>query len=184
MSRETRGNTARRFAVCRCVVIYELTAESLLERPLPAVFAFFADARTLEAITPPWLHFEVLSPAPTRMAPGVLIDYRLRLRGVPLSWRSEITAWEPPFRFVDEQRKGPYRLWVHEHTFETRGAATVAVDRVWYAAPGGALVNLLFVAADLERIFAFRQRTMTGKFGGRFTPVKIRRLGPGDSQGL
>lgn len=115
---------------------FELTAESVLERSLPEVFAFFAEARNLEAITPPWLRFEVLTPEPIRMAAGTLVDYRLRLRGVPLSWRSEISAWEPPFRFVDEQTRGPYRLWVHEHTFESSGSFTVARDRVRYSAPG------------------------------------------------
>ena len=162
---------------------FELTAESVLERSLPEVFAFFAEARNLEAITPPWLRFEVLTAEPIRMAVGTPVDYRLRLRGVPLSWRSKISAWEPPFRFVDEQRRGPYRLWVHEHTFESSGSFTVARDRVRYSAPGGALANRLLVAPDLRRIFAFRQEALTRRFGGRFTPVSIRRVGPDGSAG-
>lgn len=155
---------------------FELTAESVLERPLPEMFAFFADARNLEVITPPWLRFELHTRGPIRMTAGTLIDYRLRLRGVPTYWRSEISAWEPPFRFVDEQRRGPYRLWVHEHTFDSSSSGTVARDRVRYAVPGGALANRLFVAPDLRKIFTFRQETLTRVFGGHFTPVKIRCL--------
>ena len=162
---------------------FELTAECVLERSLSEVFAFFAEVRNLEAITPPWLRFELRTRESIRMAAGTLVDYRLRLRGVPLSWRSEISVWEPPFRFVDEQRRGPYRLWVHEHTFESSGSFTVARDRVRYSASGGALANRLLVAPDLRRIFAFRQEALTRRFGGRFTPVSIRRLGPDGSAG-
>lgn len=93
-------------AVAR-VRTFELTCEVMLPRPPGEVFPFFADARNLERLTPPWLRFEVLTPEPIEMRRSAVIDYRLRLRGVPVRWRSEITAWEPPFRFVDEQRRGP-----------------------------------------------------------------------------
>ena len=109
---------------------FELTSEVMLPRPPAEVFPFFADARNLERLTPAWLRFEVLTAGPIEMRPGAAIDYRLRLRGVPIRWRSEITAWEPPFRFVDEQRRGPYRLWVHEHRFEEREGRTLASDHV------------------------------------------------------
>jgi len=99
------------------------------------------------------------------MNPGALIDYRLRLRGIPIRWQSEITAWEPPHRFVDEQRRGPYRQWIHEHTFVEQEGGTLARDRVQYAVPGGSLVNYLFVARDLKRVFAFREETLLGIFG-------------------
>ena len=81
---------------------FELTSEVMLPRPRDEVFPFFADARNLERLTPPWLRFEVLTPGPIAVRPAVEIDYRLRLRGVPLRWRSAITVWEPPFRFVDD----------------------------------------------------------------------------------
>ena len=141
-----------------------------LAAPLESVFAFFADAANLELLTPGWLHFRILSPLPLAMAAGTRIDYRLRLRGVRIRWQSEITAWEPPYRFVDEQRKGPYRVWIHEHRFavesrEGRAPLVVASDRVEYAVPGGRLVNRLFVARDLRRIFAYRGDRLRERFG-------------------
>ena len=138
----------------------------LLTRPRDEVFPFFADARNLEYLTPPWLRFTMLTPEPVAMQPGTLIDYRLRVRGVPLRWRSEITAWEPPYRFVDEQRHGPYRLWIHEHGFEeTPEGRTLAHDTVRYAVPGGWLVDRLLVRRDLERIFEYRRTVLRNLFG-------------------
>ena len=136
--------------------VFTLQNEVWLPRQIDEVFEFFSDAYNLEALTPPMLRFEVLTPAPIRMAVGTLIDYRLRLRGVPVRWQSEITAWEPPFRFVDEQRRGPYSMWVHEHMFEERDGGTLAKDNVNYAVPGGALVHRLFVARDVRKIFEYR----------------------------
>ena len=144
---------------------FELIREVLLPRPPAEVFPFFADARNLERLTPPWLRFEVLTPGRIEMRRGAAIDYRLRLRGVPVRWRSEITAWEPPFRFVDEQRRGPYRLWIHEHRFEEREGRTLAGDRVRYAVPGGRLVDRLLVRPDLERIFEYRRDVLRETFG-------------------
>ena len=139
---------------------FELTSEVLLPRPLAEVFPFFADAGNLERLTPPWLRFEVLTPGRMEMRRGATIDYRLRLRGVPVRWRSEITAWEPPVRFVDEQRRGPYRLWVHEHRFEERAGRTLASDHVRYAVPGGRLVDRLLVRPDLDLIFEYRRAVL------------------------
>jgi ligand-binding SRPBCC domain-containing protein len=121
------------------------------------VFALFADAYQLEAITPPWLHFHVITPRPIVIQQGTLIDYRLRLHGVPIRWQSEITAWEPPFRFVDEQRRGPYRKWRHEHTFEELNGGTLCRDCVEYDVPGGPLIHWLVVARDIRRIFEYRR---------------------------
>jgi len=135
---------------------FVLTSEERFERPLEEVFAFFADAHNLAAITPPWLSFRIDSPGPLEMRPGLLIDYTIRLRGIPMRWQSEITAWEPCRRFVDEQRKGPYRYWIHEHSFEERAGATTVRDRVHYDVVGGHLVNRLFVQRDLHRIFGYR----------------------------
>ena len=136
---------------------FRLDAELDLPRPREEVFAFFADPRNLEAITPPWLRFRIASEGPLEMRAGALIDYRLSLRGIPFGWRTLISAWEPPQRFVDEQLRGPYRLWRHEHRFEERPGGTRILDRVDYQVPGGALVERLLVRPDLERIFAWRQ---------------------------
>jgi ligand-binding SRPBCC domain-containing protein len=140
------------------------SSELWLPRPPEEVFAFFADAGNLQALTPAWLDFSVLTPTPILMRPGTIIDYRLRLRGFRIRWQSEITAWEPPRRFVDEQRRGPYRLWVHEHRFEARERGTMVTDFVRYAAPGGWLVDRLFVRRDMERIFQFRRDALLARF--------------------
>jgi ligand-binding SRPBCC domain-containing protein len=137
-----------------------------LEAPLADVFPFFADARNLEALTPPFLCFEILSAGPIEMRVEAFIDYRLRVHGLPLRWRSEITAWDPPHLFVDEQRRGPYRLWRHTHRFAADGEATLVEDDVEYAVWGGALVDRLFVKRDLDRIFAFRREALLRRFGG------------------
>ena len=140
--------------------VHVLEREQLVPRPLDEVFAFFAQARNLERITPPWLRFEVLTPEPIAMAPGTLIDYRLRLRGIPLRWRSRIEEWEDGRAFADRQLRGPYRLWHHRHEFVACGAGTVVRDRVRYALPLGRLGSLAhaaFVRRDLERIFDHRR---------------------------
>jgi ligand-binding SRPBCC domain-containing protein len=141
-------------------------SELWLPCPRSELFPFFADARNLQLITPLWLRFSVLTEGEIPMAEGTLIDYRLRWRGLPLRWQTEITAWQPPVRFVDEQRRGPYRLWVHEHLFSERDGGTLVEDRVRYAVPGGLLAQRLLVGADVERIFRFRQDELLHRFGG------------------
>ena len=145
--------------------VWELRTRIRLPRPRSEVFGFFADAGNLQAITPPWLHFRILSPQPIAMRAGARIDYKIRLHGIPVGWKTEITAWERPLRFVDEQLRGPYRLWVHEHTFQEIAGGTLAEDLVRYAVPGGALVNLLLVERDLRTIFRYRQRKLQDTFG-------------------
>lgn len=140
------------------------------------VFSFFADAFNLEAITPPWLRFTVLTPGPITMGPGTMIDYRLKLRGIPLRWRSEITAWHPPWRFLDEQRVGPYRRWSHTHTFDEFSGGTLCGDVVHYAAPGGRLINALFVRRELERIFAYRRDAIRRLFLAAASPRRAQSL--------
>jgi ligand-binding SRPBCC domain-containing protein len=135
----------------------QLQTELWLPRKREEVFRFFSDAGNLEVITPPWLRFTVLTPRPIEMRVGTRIDYQLKVRGIPLRWQSEITAWEPPVRFVDEQRRGPYRKWRHEHLFEEHGDRTLAIDRVDYDVFAGFIVESLFVRRDVEQIFAFRK---------------------------
>lgn len=113
------------------------------------MFTFFADPAKLEALTPDWLAFRIVS-APAGMGRGVTIDYRLKARGIPLRWRSRVSVWDPPRRFVDEQVGGPYRLWVHEHAFEEERGGTVCRDRVTYAVPGGRLVERFGGRGDPE----------------------------------
>ena len=139
---------------------YLLRVVCEVARPRQEVFDFFSDALQLERITPPFLNFHVLTPPPIEMAEGLTIDYRLRVRGFPIRWRSEISLWEPPNRFVDEQRKGPYSHWHHEHLFEDSDGGTRVIDLVHYGVPGGALLNMLFVRHDLKRIFTYRQDQM------------------------
>ena len=143
-----------------------------LPRPRDEVFCFFSDAHNLQAITPAWLQFRVLTSQPIEMKAGARIDYKFRVHGFPLRWQSEITKWEPPHLFVDEQRRGPYRQWIHEHRFEERDGGTLCTDNVRYAALGGRLIERLFVRRDVERIFAFRQRKMLEIFGSEASQSK------------
>ena len=135
----------------------QLNYSVTLPRPREEVFDFFANAENLELLTPPWLHFSILSPSPVEMKLGAMLEYKIRLRGIPLTWVSQITQWEPPFRFEDTQVRGPYRKWVHRHFFEETANGTLAVDDVKYRVPGGAIVNRLFVAGELKRIFDYRR---------------------------
>jgi ligand-binding SRPBCC domain-containing protein len=138
--------------------------EIWLPRPVQEVFGFFADASNLQELTPKWLYFTILTPPPLNIQKGTIIDYRLRIHWIPVYWRTEITAWEPPNRFVDEQRRGPYRQWIHEHRFEAHGTGTKMVDSVKYEVPGGWLVEKLLVRRDIERIFAFRREQLKRRF--------------------
>ena len=143
---------------------YRLTTELHLPQTSSEVFEFFGDAFNLEAITPPWLHFAVLTPRPIEMSAGTLIDYRLRLHGIPIRWRTKITCWEPPLRFMDEQLRGPYKMWRHLHTFEDVDAGCLARDQVDYAVPGGRLIHALVVRRDVEKIFDYRRQVLATHF--------------------
>ncbi len=137
-----------------------LRREQRLDGTPEEVFGFFADARNLEAITPPLLRFTVITPGPIEMRVGTLIEYRLRVRGAPVSWLTSIQAWEPPHRFVDMQLRGPYALWHHTHTFAADGPEhTTMTDTVrWGIGFGllGELARRLFVEDDVAAIFAHR----------------------------
>ncbi len=140
--------------------------------PPPLVFEFFAKAENLGEITPPWLHFHLLHP--TTIGEGTLLEYALRIRGVPVRWVSRIENWNPPHSFVDVQVKGPYRFWRHTHRFEDRNGGTQIIDTVEYAMPFGPigrLVHMLQVARDLRKIFDYR----TERVLQLFAPSGLRR---------
>lgn len=150
---------------------FELTTRAFIPRRTDEVFRFFGDAQNLDVLTPPFLHFRVLTPPPIEMRAGTLIDYRLRLRGVPITWRTHIAVWEPGRRFVDEQVRGPYRSWVHTHTFRELDGGTLMDDEVRYRVPGGALVHRCLVERDVLRIFAYRMDALRKVFGCSSTPL-------------
>lgn len=155
----------------RAMKTFWLRTTLWLPQPREKVFGFFANPKNLDRLTPSWLNFAILTAAPSIMARGTHLDYRLRLRGIPVRWRSEITAWEPPKRFVDRQTKGPYSLWIHEHLFEECEGGTLVKDYVEYAVPGGRLVQRLFVEPDLRRIFKYRHQVLRELFDpGKPTP--------------
>jgi ligand-binding SRPBCC domain-containing protein len=148
-----------------------LEREQVIPAGVGEVWPFFADARNLEALTPPLLRFEVTTPGAIEMGKGTLIEYRLRVHGVRVSWRTRIDVWEPDApipRFVDRQLRGPYALWHHTHTFTTVPGGTLMRDRVRYRMPLGVLgaLGLPLVHRDLARIFDFRRDEVARRFRG------------------
>ena len=143
-------------------------AETTVPAPRDDVFPFFADAANLGRITPPSMGFHILTPPPIVMREGALIDYTIRLHGIPMRWRTRIARWNPPHEFVDEQLKGPYRTWVHRHTFtETPDGQTILRDHVRYALPLPPFgqIALPWVRAQIKGIFAYRQKVISEMFG-------------------
>lgn len=150
---------------------YWLRKSVWLAQSRAKVFEFFSNPGNLDRLTPAWLKFEILTPTTSQITQGALLDYRLRIRGVPIRWQSEIAVWEPPCRFVDRQTKGPYSLWIHEHTFEERDNGTLVGDNVEYAVPGGRIVQKFLVAPDIERIFDYRHKMLDELFNSaKLTP--------------
>ena len=143
---------------------YTLRVTTWLPLPRAQVFEFFTDAFNLEKITPAFLQFSVLTPAPIPMHQGTLIDYRIGLHGLPMTWKTEIAAWEPPIRFIDRQLRGPYRQWIHLHEFKDHEEGTLMRDQVDYVIPGpnwfGGLLNRLVVERDVRAIFTYRQQAI------------------------
>ena len=147
---------------------YLLSADMVIDRPIGEVFDFFSRAENLEQITPASIHFNIITPTPIEMKRGALIDYSIRLHGVPIQWRTEIESWEPPYRFTDQQLQGPYKKWFHEHSFESLGPnETLVKDRVHYIPRFGALVHKFFVKPDLMKIFTYRQDSLADIFPRR-----------------
>jgi len=141
-------------------VSYRFSTETIIPRDLSDVFDFFSDVRNLESITPPWLKFGIVTPEPIEMREGALIDYRLRIRGIPVRWRTRSDASNPPAYFIDSQVRGPYRTWIHEHTFEQTSQGVRVLDRLRYEFFCGALLDRWLVRPDIERIFEYRRRRM------------------------
>jgi hypothetical protein len=147
---------------------YRLERTQTVPRSLEETFAFFADAANLEAITPPWLRFRIVTPPPLRMGEGMQIDFRLRWRGVPLRWLTRIQEWRENERFVDQQICGPYRLWHHRHTFTPVPGGTHVTDTITYALPFdplGRLAHAVIVAPDLDAIFDYRAEQIATLLG-------------------
>lgn len=136
-----------------------LTSEQWIDRPREEVFPFFSAAENLARITPPELTFRILTPTPIDMREGALIDYRLGLGPIRFLWKTEITRWDPPHAFVDEQLKGPYKQWIHLHEFEDHGERTLIRDTVRYRLPLEPLGDLAYplIRLQLGRIFAYRR---------------------------
>lgn len=144
--------------------IFKIETELWVPKAKDIVFDFFSDARNLNQLTPPLLEFKIVTPDPIIMAVGTLIDYKLKIRGIPVNWQSEITTWDKPHNFVDQQRKGPYRHWVHQHQFIEKDGGTLVKDQVDYSVFGGALINKFFVAKDLQNIFDYRKKELQNIF--------------------
>ena len=143
---------------------YRLTAEQWFPRPLDEVFAFFSKPANLEELTPDIINFHILTPD-VIMEEGAEIEYQLKLKGLPIRWKTEIPVWDPPHRFIDNQAKGPYKKWVHEHIFSKKDEGTRVKDIVDYQVPGGGIVHRLFVEPDVRTIFTYRQQKLTELFG-------------------
>jgi ligand-binding SRPBCC domain-containing protein len=131
------------------------------------VFAFFADAANLEALTPPFLGFQIKSPLPIAMRPGAVIDYQIRLYRLPMRWRTLIEAFVPGESFIDSQVRGPYRVWRHEHRFtDTAGGGTEITDQVDYDLPLPPLGRIahVWVRRTLRQIFDYRHQIVAARF--------------------
>jgi len=147
--------------------MYEFHGEQFLNAPLDEVFSFFSNPANLDELTPDRLRFEIETDTPIEMREGLELDYTLRIRGIPVSWRSRIEVWEPPERFVDVQVHGPYTHWRHEHAFDERDGDTLVTDHVAYGVPGwifAPLIHYFFVRPDVVSIFDYRRKRLEEMF--------------------
>lgn len=141
------------------------------------VWPFFSDAHNLPLLTPPFLRFTIKTPAPIAMHVDARIEYRLRVHGIPIGWRTRIARWDPPYCFADEQERGPYRRWFHTHTFDALDGGTVLGDHVEFAVRGGPLAPLIsrwFVEPDVRKIFGYRAEQIAKRFGGNAADARVR----------
>jgi ligand-binding SRPBCC domain-containing protein len=147
---------------------HSLERTQRIDCSIDEVFEFFADAGNLEALTPSFLHFRILTPLPIEMKQGSRIDYALRLFAIPLRWRTRIAEWVPGRRFTDEQESGPFKVWSHTHEFEDCADHVLMRDRVHYMLPLGAigrLLHALVIERTLVAIFDFRSRAIAELLG-------------------
>jgi ligand-binding SRPBCC domain-containing protein len=147
--------------------LHILRASQRLSSSPEKVFPFFAEAVNLERLTPPELQFNIITPPPITMRLGTLIEYRLRLFGIPFKWLTRICRWNPPHEFVDEQLRGPYRTWIHTHRFRPEDGATLMEDEVHYRLPFFPVGETAYplVRWQLRRIFTFRRQAVARLLG-------------------
>jgi ligand-binding SRPBCC domain-containing protein len=143
---------------------FKLGAELWVSLSLRETFAFFEDPGNLAKITPPWLNFQMVSPEKVEMRAGAEIDYVIRWLGMPLRWRTLIREYQPPVFFSDEQIRGPYRLWLHQHTLQSEDGGTRVSDLVRYSLPLDPFSRVAhpLVRKQLLQIFGFRQSRIGG----------------------
>ena len=147
--------------------IYSLKREQFIDKPAEQVFEFFNRPENLSRITPPWLGFKIMTPPPLVMKEGALVDYSIRLLIFRIHWRTIISLYDPPHRFVDEQLKGPYSFWHHTHTFAPKEGGTLIIDEVRYVLPLGfigRIINWLFIRWQLKKIFDYRAEIIENFF--------------------
>lgn len=146
---------------------HELKRNTIIKDKIGNVFGFFSKAENLNKITPPMLGFKIITPLPVEMKKGTIIDYKIKLNGIPFRWRTEITKWEPPYMFEDTQINGPYKIWIHEHRFEENEGMTNMTDTVRYLSPGGIfefIPHYLIVKKKVEFIFNYREKIFNELF--------------------
>jgi uncharacterized protein len=155
-------------ALREIVSAQELVSDLWVPKRVGDVFPFFAEAQNLKQLTPGWVHFNIVNVSSPELREGTLLNYSLRVRGIPMKWQSKIEEYIPGQRFVDLQKKGPYALWQHTHYFFPYKGGTLIRDKILYRIPLGALGRMLLgkmVCRDLHRIFDFRKARVLSKFG-------------------
>ncbi len=148
--------------------VHELLMEQWVPQPIDRVFDFFSDSKNLETITPPFLHFKILNQSDEKLCDGTILNYQLKIHGIPVRWQSRIMDFQPGVRFSDEQTRGPYSIWHHMHQFFEKDGGTVIRDRAVYKLPGwvpGDIIAHPFIRKDLETIFTYRRKKIEELFG-------------------
>jgi ligand-binding SRPBCC domain-containing protein len=146
---------------------YILTQELFIRKPLPEVFSFFDRPENLAVLTPEKLDFKILTPAQIKMKVSAIIDYTIKIFGISFHRATLITTYEPPYCFIDEQLKGPFAYWHHQHTFSDYNGGTIMTDTVHYALPLGFLGRIahwLFVKRQIKYLFDYRTKKVNDLF--------------------